>query len=624
MRRARRAALLGFDCCIPKRLEAFLAEGRLPNFLKFRSEGSYIAEGYNLPTVTPPSWASIATGAFPRTHGVEDYYYRVEGRSLLHKETVQGFGSVPLKAETIWDRWDGEGRKCLVLNYPVAWPGKMRNGVMVMGQGMNPAELRFLEPGNAHREFLAGESALSTADFAQGRRVAFGPAEGWRNLPPGASKAFSAEIEFKESVWPLQSVVWHGLAWSSEGGGELDRFSLGPEPDLQKAFLTVGRGEWSQPVELDFELHDGRREKGVFRAKLLALSGDAGDFRLYLSGVTGRTGFVDPPEAAAGLDLAGEIIANDIGLVSQIGGIIDPPTVVELAAFHSSWLTKVVTSAVKSNPDWELLYLHSHNIDWFYHGFLSLVDSPDPEIRERARGWELAIYEIEDRFLGKVLELLGDDDLAVVCSDHGATPMGPIFYAPDALQAKGLCRYRREKSENYWDIYEEAEGFDYALDLSQSAAVPQKYMHVYVNLESHPGGIVKSADYEKVRDRIIDALVEYRHPETGERPVLLAVRKEDAKVFGMGGPQSGDVVYALKPEYMAEHGYGLPTAESGCGCLRNLLMFRGPNIKRGFVYNRPRWLADIVPTICAATGGPLPADVEGAVIYQIFEGFDWR
>jgi arylsulfatase A-like enzyme len=72
---------------------------------------------------------------------------------------------------------------------------------------------------------------------------------------------------------------------------------------------------------------------------------------------------------------------------------------------------------------------------------------------------------------------------------------------------------------------------------------------------------------------------------------------------------------------MAEHGYGFPTGKFGCGSLRNILLFKGPNIKKDYVYQRPRWLADIVPTICAATGGPLPADVEGAIIYQIFEDF---
>ena len=87
----------------------------------------------------------------------------------------------------------------------------------------------------------------------------------------------------------------------------------------------------------------------------------------------------------------------------------------------------------------------------------------------------------------------------------------------------------------------------------------------------------------------------------------------------MGGAQAGDVVYVLKPEYMAEHGYGLPTGESGCGSLKNLLMFRGPNIRKGYRYTRPRWLADIVPTFCYITGNPVPADAEGAPIYQIME-----
>ena len=145
-------------------------------------------------------------------------------------------------------------------------------------------------------------------------------------------------------------------------------------------------------------------------------------------------------------------------------------------------------------------------------------------------------------------------------------------------------------------------------------------MFVYVNLkDKYPGGIVEAEDYETVRKEIIDALYDFKHPETGERPVLMALKKEDAKVLGMGGKQAGDVVYVLKPEYMAEHGYGLPTGESGCGSLKNILIFKGPNIKKGFRYERPRWLVDVVPTFCYGTGNPVPADVEGGPIYQIFE-----
>lgn len=618
---AKRAALIGYDCAIPKRLEALLAEGGLPNFRAFMEEGSFIPEGYNLPTVTPPSWATICTGAYPRTHGVEDYYYYLEGNSLEHKKTCQAFGSEILTAETIWDAWDKAGKKSLVVNYPMSWPSKMQHGVMVMGQGLSPAETRWPLLGNEHKEFLASESVISTDFYHMGVQSRFDDAKGWKNLPDcDEPLEMIVNMRFKESIEPVEDQVWYGLTWESGDDG-YDTFALCPERDYSKAFFTLKIGQWSEAVQHDFTIAaDKRSEKGTFRCKLMTLSDDAEDFKLYVSGVTGHLGFVAPPEAAGQIDLSQQIAANDIGLVAYLHGVIDTDTVCELAGFHSDWLYNTVECLMKANPDWDLFYLHSHPIDWFYHGWLHEIDSPDEKLRTRARSMERRIYEIEDRLLGRLMQLLGDETVVCVCSDHGATPIGPILNTAEALKQAGLCSYEPKKSENYWDIYEETEGFNYVLDVTKSLAVPQRYMFVYVNLEGkYPGGIVKAEDYEKTRDRIIDALLDYKHPDTGERPILLAVRKEDARVFGMGGAQAGDVVYALKPEYMAEHGYGFPTGESGCGSLKNLLMFRGPNIKKGFRYERPRWLADIVPTLCYLTGGPVPEDAEGGPIYQIME-----
>lgn len=618
---AKRAALIGYDCAIPKRLEALLAEGGLPNFRAFMAEGSFIPEGYNLPTVTPPSWATICTGAYPRTHGVEDYYYYLDGSSLEHKKTCQAFGSEILTAETIWDAWDKAGKKSIVVNYPMSWPSKMKKGIMVMGQGLSPAETRWPLLGNEHKEFLASESVISTDFYHMGVQSRFDDAKGWKNLPDcDEPLEMVVNMRFKESIEPVEDQVWYGLTWESGDDG-YDVFALCPEKDYSKAFFTLKIGQWSEAVQHDFTIAaDKRTEKGTFRCKLMTLSDDAEDFKLYVSGVTGHLGFVSPPEAAKQIDLSKQIAANDIGLVAYLHGVIDTDTVCELAQFHSDWLYNTVECLMTANPDWDLFYLHSHPIDWFYHGWLHEIDSPDEQLRIRARSMERRIYEIEDHLLGRLMHLLGDETVVCVCSDHGATPIGPILNTAEALKQAGLCSYEPKKSENYWDIYEETEGFNYVLDVTKSLAVPQRYMFVYVNLEGkYPGGIVKAEDYESVRDRIIDALLDYKHPETGQRPVLLAVRKEDARVFGMGGAQAGDVVYALKPEYMAEHGYGFPTGESGCGSLKNLLMFRGPNIKKGYRYERPRWLADIVPTLCYLTGGPVPADAEGGPIYQIME-----
>ena len=482
--KAKRAALIGYDCLIPKRLEAMLAQGGLEHFRAFMNEGSFIPEGYNLPTVTPPSWATICTGAYPRTHGVEDYYYYHEGRSLDYKETTQAFGSDIVTAETIWDAWDKNGKKCIVVNYPMSWPSRMKNGVMIMGQGLSPAETRWPLHGNEHKEFLASESVISTEFYPMGVQGTFDDAKGWKNLPEcDEPLEMVVNMAFKECVEPVEGQTWYCLAWESGDDG-YDRIALCPEKDYSKAFFTIRLGEWSGPVQHDFTIKaDGRTEKGVFRCKLMQLSDDAEEFKLYISGIAGRIGFIAPPEAADQIDFSKHITANDIGLVAFLHGIIDTDTVCELVEFHSAWLWNTVESLLKANPDWDLFYMHSHPIDWFYHGWLSELDSKDPEIRARAEKMERHIYEVEDRLLGRLMDIMGDDTLMCVCSDHGATPMGPILNTAHALKEAGLCSYEPKKSENYWDIYEETEGFNYVLDVSKSLAVPQRYMFVYVNLK---------------------------------------------------------------------------------------------------------------------------------------------
>ena len=184
--KAKRAALIGYDCLIPKRLEAMLAQGGLENFRKFMAEGSFIPEGYNLPTVTPPSWATICTGAYPRTHGVEDYYYYHEGRSLDYKETTQAFGSDIVTAETIWDAWDKNGKKCIVVNYPMSWPSR-----------------------NEHKEFLASESVISTEFYPMGVQGTFDDAKGWKNLPEcDEPLEMVVNMAFKVCVEPVEGQTW--------------------------------------------------------------------------------------------------------------------------------------------------------------------------------------------------------------------------------------------------------------------------------------------------------------------------------------------------------------------------------------------------------------------------------
>ena len=117
-------------------IEKHIAEGHLPTFKKL-IEGGAVAENClpPFPTITPPNWATIATGAWAGTHQVTDFHVHLPNTTPDNTNMVEAFNSERIKAETIWDAADKAGKKCIVLNYPGSWPSKMKNGIVVGGQG---------------------------------------------------------------------------------------------------------------------------------------------------------------------------------------------------------------------------------------------------------------------------------------------------------------------------------------------------------------------------------------------------------------------------------------------------------------------------------------------------------
>ena len=234
------------------------------------------------------------------------------------------------------------------------------------------------------------------------------------------------------------------------------------------------------------------------------------------------------------------------------------------------------------------------------------------------------IYETQDHLIGTLLDLVPEDSLIITISDHGATPDGPHVNPMQILEDAGLLVLSKEENK-----VEKAQNAFFAKhdddlkkkpDLEKSVAIPSRTCFVYVNLKGRdPHGIVDQKDYRKVQYQIIDALSTYVHPETGQRPIALALTKDEARLLGQGGEQCGDVVYAVRPEYGSQHGQILPTDSYGMGSLKALLTFTGPGVKKGYRMERFCNIIDMVPTICSLMGLPVPKDCEGSVLYQLFD-----
>ncbi len=110
--------LLGVDGMDPRFTKRLVEEGKMPNFKKLMDMGSCREDlmmlGAN-PTITPPMWATLATGAYPMTHGIIDYNLSAEDDKDI---TLGAFSSVFLKAEPLFNVTAKAGKKTLVMHWP--------------------------------------------------------------------------------------------------------------------------------------------------------------------------------------------------------------------------------------------------------------------------------------------------------------------------------------------------------------------------------------------------------------------------------------------------------------------------------------------------------------------------
>jgi len=635
----KKVAVIGLDCALPHLIEKHIADGHLPTFKKL-IEGGVIADNCLVPypTVTPPNWASIATGAWPGTHGITDFHVHKPGTTPTNANIVQAFSSDRCKAEYLWDAADKAGKKCIVLNYPSSWPSKMSHGIMVGGSGLSVGENRDGIPGLSSSVKGCLDQLITTGIYPRAVRGTFTAAKGWKNLPVGETEPLEIEaaLVMVGAQPDLIQPVWHLLARQSGGNG-YDRITLSPTKDFHDAFCTLSIGEWSSNITTQLKLEDGSEREADFRCKLLELSDEADSLRFYISQVGFKSGWSSPPEIAGQLETEEGYTLNAGGILGFVLEWYDLDTFLEINDFYTKWLANAA-SKLLSNNEWDLFFMHAHSPDWAYHLILTEMDpdlTKDGAKRQAAWDAHLKIYKAQDKMLADIMQACDKETLFVLVSDHGAVADGVIFDPFKPLTAAGLTVLEEKQVDALTVPITTTTRFQGELqtfraiaqqpNVSKSSCFPQRELYVYINLRGRdPEGIVEPGDYEKVQQQIIDALLTYVDPKTGRRPVSLALSKKDARILGLYGDWVGDVIYALYPWVAGQHGNILPSAEWGIGSLKGLLIFTGPGVKKGHRLQRTCNIVDLVPTVCYLADLPLPATAEGAVLYQVFKNPDFK
>ena len=135
-----------------------------------------------------------------------------------------------------------------------------------------------------------------------------------------------------------------------------------------------------------------------------------------------------------------------------------------------------------------------HHGFWKYHDPLHVLHEPDSPFRDTIHDY----YRQVDHEIGQVLELLSDDTIVLVVSDHGAQRLDGGFCVNEWLVREGLLVLKSYPTE----VTPFAK-LDVDWEKTKVWSEGGYYARVFFNVKGRePQGVIEPAEYESFRDQI--------------------------------------------------------------------------------------------------------------------------
>ena len=311
------------------------------------------------------------------------------------------------------------------------------------------------------------------------------------------------------------------------------------------------------------------------------------------------------------------------------------------------------------------LFMVVHRVpDPVHHFFLKFVDDRTPAYSpDQAQRWGDLVnryYRKMDAALGETLDRLGPDDTIFVLSDHGGAITPPrqlnlnVWLAQQGwltpqketkslmervyalnqklLPARVRAMLRRTAPKavqgELRSMWRGLQGVDFAH--TQAYQFPMKcppLTGIVINVDGRqPQGTVPADQYEAMRDRLMAAVRTLRDPHTGE-PVVKSVHRREDLYQGEYVERAPDLIvwchdlYKEGPLAQGPVVGQVPFDElvqvPGSHDERGILLAAGPGIAAGRTVEGAN-LIDLTPTILHAMELPVPDDMDGRVLAEIF------
>ena len=660
--------LIGIDGMDPRLTKKYVNKGIMPNVKKLIERGSTredLAMVGAMPTVTPPMWTTLATGAYPGTHGIT-CFFRASEHGL--DRIAYNFDSRLCKAEPLWNVFAEAGKKTLVWHWPgSSWPPTSDNPNLHVVDGTSPGSVA-MSAGQVETEFILGANEKFTGVKMLGKAAVAGvqpcvvtglDAEELDNEVKGVTMAEATSgtdmrvyvLEREEGQGgsvntPLdmcQSYIKPAEGWTNApkdakefimllGGGLIRRYCLivPNEEGIYDAVAIYKSKKDNTPIAViknnEFKrqiIDEGIKNDEVVicnrNMKVLRIKEDGSELKMWIS---------------AAMDTTLDAVWHPKSLFHEVTENVGFPTpTTMLCQQDEELIQKVMLENWYSSVDWqadalnyliknekmEVIFSHLHSIDLQSHMIVRYMSDKgfNKLPPEKYQKFMEDVYIQADYYIGKFLYLLDQgwtlalfSDHAQVCSAHDFPLIGDIVGINiRVMQELGLTALKKDENGN--EIKD--------IDWEHTYAVAQRANHIYLNLKGrYDHGIIDPADQYEWEEEIMTRLYGYKDKKTGKRIIALALRNKDAVLLGLTGPECGDIIYFNAEGYNYDHGESLGTCWGDADTsVSPIFIAAGKGVKVGYKTARVIRQVDFAPTIAALGGVRMPRECEGAPVYQI-------
>jgi predicted AlkP superfamily phosphohydrolase/phosphomutase len=292
------------------------------------------------------------------------------------------------------------------------------------------------------------------------------------------------------------------------------------------------------------------------------------------------------------------------------------------------------------NTDWDFLMSVWVSVDRTQHCLSNYIGPDHPEYAKNSKTQRyqkvVDVFRQLDDALGSFVSRTREDDIVLFISDHGFQSCSRAVHMDQLLRKLGYLEFSvsnivygpmqwgplRTVARKAYDML----GLHGKVSLKQ--AVTWQKTRAYTSIRStgegvsinlagrEPDGIVDPADYEKLRDELIERLSSFVDPDTGKRPVKEALRREDV-FHGKHVDTAPDILLVPAEQYSLTHAKtAVEKADwlSGDHRPEGVIVAAGPGVKP---FEEQPMLIDMAPTILAALDAPASVKHTGRVLHEV-------